>query len=134
MGQHVDHGKAWNSVLAAAGKPAVTGTDPALTPTVNSAFGKVTDIGGLLKLALLVENIAAQTYQSGVAVLSTPSAVAVAATIHPVEMQHSAILYFALGQYPGIQGTDANMYGSGSPLAFNPTTLARPPGDVAGKL
>ncbi len=134
MGQHIDHANAWNAALTAAGEPAVTFTDPALTPTVNTAFGQVTDVAGLLGLALLVENIAAQTYQNGVGVLSAPTAIGVAATIHPVEMQHAAILYFALGQYPGIQGTEANKYASGAPLAFNPTALARPPSDVSNKL
>jgi hypothetical protein len=33
-------------------------------------------------------------------------------------MQHAAILYFVLGQYPGVQTA------SGAPLAFNPTSTA----------
>jgi hypothetical protein len=129
MSQHADHAKAWNSALTAAGKSPYTATDPALTPTVNSAFAKVTDVTGLAELALLVENIAAQTYQSAVPALSSASAIGVAATIQPVEMQHAAILYYVLGRYPGIQGTQSNMYAQGSPLAFNPTTLARPATD-----
>lgn len=132
MAQHKDHAKAWNSVLTAAGKPAVTATDPALTPTVQSKFAQVKDVTGLAQLALLIENVAAQTYQNGIAVLSSSKAVAVAATIQPVEMQHAAILYYTLGEYPGIQGGASNSYASGSPLAFNPTTLARPPSDYTG--
>ena len=132
--QHQAHAGAWNGILTAAGKPSVTETDPALTPTVQAAFAKVTDVTGLAKLALLLENTAAQTYQNGIAVVSSSHAIGVAATIQPVEMQHAAILYFVLGQYPGIQGTPSNSYASGSPLAFNPVTLARPPSDVAGKL
>ncbi|HLI25172.1 MAG TPA: ferritin-like domain-containing protein, partial [Acidimicrobiales bacterium] len=132
MAQHKDHAAAWNSVLTAAGKPAVTATDPALTPTVQSKFAQVKDVTGLAQLALLIENVAAQTYQNGVAILSSSKAVAVAATIQPVEMQHAAILYYALGQYPGIQGDSGNSYATGSPLAFNPTTLARPASDYTG--
>ena len=132
MAQHADHAKAWNSALTAAGKPAVTATDPALTPTVNAAFAKVTDASQLAQLALLVENIAAQTYQAAIPALSAASSIGVAATIQPVEMQHAAILYYVLGQYPGIQGTQSNMYASGSPLAFNPTALARPASDYKG--
>jgi hypothetical protein len=132
MSQHMQHAQAWNSILTSAGKPAVTATDPALTPTVNSAFAKVTNASQLASLALLVENIAAQTYQGAIPALSSSSAVAVAATIHPVEMQHAAILYYVLGEYPGIQGTQANMYASGTPLAFNPITLARPATDYTG--
>lgn len=129
MAQHKDHAKAWNSVLTAAGKPAITATDPALTPTVQQKFAQVKDIAGLAELALLIENVAAQTYQNGIGVLSSSQAVAVAATIQPVEMQHAAILYYALGRYPGIQGDQSNGYAMGNPLAFNPLTLARPPSD-----
>jgi hypothetical protein len=132
MSQHQDHAKAWNSALTAAGKAAVTATDPALTPTVNQKFSQVTTVVELAQLALLIENIAAQTYQGAIPALQASSSVAVAATIHPVEMQHAAILYYVLGQYPGIQGTQANSYMSGSPLAFNPTALARPATDYTG--
>jgi hypothetical protein len=134
MAQHKAHAGAWNSVLTGAGKPAVTVTDPAATPTVQAAFAKVTDVTGLAKLALLLENTAAQTYQNGIGVLTSTSAIGVAATIQPVEMQHAAILYFVLGQYPGIQGTQSNSYASGTPLAFNPVALARPPSDIGSTL
>jgi len=130
--QHMAHAQAWNSALTGAGKAAVTATDPALTPTVNAAFAKVTNAAELAQLALLIENVAAQTYQKAIPVLSASSSIGVAATIAPVEMQHAAILYYVLGQYPGIQGTQSNMYASGSPLAFNPTTLARPASDYTG--
>ncbi len=130
--QHMAHAQAWNSALTGAGKAAVTATDPALTPTVSSAFAKVTNAAELAQLALLIENIAAQTYQKAIPALSATSSIAVAATIAPVEMQHAAILYYVLGQYPGIQGTQSNKYASGNPLAFNPTTLARPASDYTG--
>jgi hypothetical protein len=132
MKQHQDHAAAWNSALTAAGKTAVSVTDPALTPTVNQKFGQVTNATELAQLALLIENIAAQTYQNAIPALSASSSIAVAATIHPVEMQHAAILYYVLGQYPGIQGSQANMFSTGSPLAFNPTALARPASDYTG--
>ena len=132
MSQHQDHAKGWNSALTAAGKTAVTATDPALTPTVNQKFAQVTNVTQLAQLALLIENVAAQTYQSAIPVLSAPSSVAVAATIHPVEMQHAAILYYVLGQYPGIQGTASNMFSTGAPLAFSPLALARPASDYTG--
>jgi Ferritin-like domain len=132
MRQHQDHAQAWNSALTAAGKTAVTATDPALTPTVKQKFVQVTNVTQLAQLALLIENVAAQTYQAAIPALTAASSVAVAATIHPVEMQHAAILYYALGQYPGIQGTQHNMYSTGTPLAFNPTALARPSNDYTG--
>jgi hypothetical protein len=118
MSQHQDHADSWNAVLKANNEPAQTQTDPTLTPTVNSMFGMVTDVTGLAELALLIENIAAQTYQVQTAKLQSVKAIANSASIMPVEMQHAAILYYVLGKYPGIQDT------SGNPLAFNPTTMA----------
>ncbi|MHB8328520.1 MAG: ferritin-like domain-containing protein [Acidimicrobiales bacterium] len=117
MAQHTEHAAAWNSVLTGAGKAKVTETDPALTPVVNQMFGQVVDVGGLAKLALEIENIAAQTYQVGIGVLSSTKAIETAASIHPVEMQHAAILNLVLGNYP-------------VPNAFNPTTSARPTSDL----
>lgn len=116
--QHMDHAAAWNAVLTGSKKKAVTVTEPALTPKVQKAFGKVTDITGLAELALELENAAAQTYQVESTQLQSKKAIATAATIQPVEMQHAAVLYFVLGKYPGTQSS------SGTPLAFNPTSTA----------
>ena len=116
--QHTDHGASWNAIITAAGKHAVTVTEPALTPVVQQKFGQVKTLTDLANLALLLENIAAQTYQVACTKVKSKGGVATAASIQPVEMQHAAILYFVLGKYPGIQ--DA----SGSPLAFNPTSSA----------
>jgi len=116
--QHTEHAAAWNSILTAAGKHAVTVTDPKLTPTVNQKFAQVTNVTDLANLALLLENVAAQTYQVEASALKGTKAIETAATIQPVEMQHAAILYFVLGEYPGIQTA------KGTPLAFNPTSLA----------
>ncbi len=115
--QHQQHGAAWNAILTGAGKPAVTENDPALVSTVNGDFAKVTDVSGLANLALTLENVAAQTYQAGIGVLSSTKAIGTAATIQPVELQHAAILNFVLGNYP-------------VPNAFNPTSEARPTSDL----
>jgi hypothetical protein len=117
-GQHQQHADAWNSVLKSKGKAAVTVTNPKLTPTVQSDFAKVTDVTGLAQLALTLETIAAQTYQAETAMLKSTSAIGLSSSIQPVEMQHIAILYYVLGKYPGAQTA------SGTPLAFNPTSMA----------
>ena len=116
--QHAQHAAAWNSLLTSAGKKKVTVTDPTLTPKVKQMFAAVTDVTGVAQLALTLENVAAQTYQAEASKLKSEKAIAVAATIQPVEMQHAAILYYVLGEYPGVQ--DA----SGTPVAFSPTTQA----------
>jgi len=116
--QHMDHAAAWNAILTASGKNAVTVTEPSLTPVVNQLFAKVTDVTGLAQLALQLENAAAQTYQVQSTKLKSKKAIATSSSIQPVEMQHAAILYFVLGQYPGVQTS------SGAPIAFNPTSTA----------
>ena len=50
--------------------------------------------------------------------LSSAAAIGLSSSIQPVEMQHIAILYYVLGEYPGVQSA------SGSPLAFSPTNQA----------
>jgi hypothetical protein len=118
MSQHQDHQKAWNSVLTGAGKMAVTSVDPVVQPTINKAFAKVTNVAGLAELALLVENIAGETYQNGLSVIKSAAGIKTAASIEPVEFQHAAILSFVLGKYP-------------VPSAFTGVSLARPPTDYA---
>ena len=85
-------------------------------PVVTKDFAKVTDVAGAAKLALMLEDIAAATYQSAVTAVKATSSIKVAASIQPVEMQHAAILHFILGQYP-------------VPDAFSTTTAARPLSD-----
>jgi Ferritin-like domain len=117
--QHAEHAQAWNSAIMAAGHKAVTETDPVLTPVINKDFSKVTDITGAAKLALQLEDVAAATYLSAINAVKATSAIKVAASIQPVEMQHAAILNYVLGQYP-------------VPQAFAPVALARPTSDLRG--
>ena len=137
MSQHQDHAQAWNSALTAAGKPAVTATDPALTPTVNLKFGQVTNVTQLAQLALLIENIAAQTYQapSRPSPPPAPSVWPPPSTRWRCSTPPSSTTCSA--EYPGIQGTQTNMYSSGTPWPSTPplwpdppptTTAAEPPG------
>lgn len=118
MAQHQDHAKAWNAVLTAAGKKPVTAVDPVVQPTIDTGLAKVKDVTGLGKLALMVENIAGETYQSGLTVIKSPAGIKTAASIQPVEFQHAAILSYILGQYP-------------VPSAFTGTTNARPASDYS---
>ena len=98
--QHKDHAAAWNSVLTGAGKQAITGVDATVKKDVDTAFASVKDVPGLATLALSLENGAAATYLSAIDAVKSPAGIKVAATIQPVEMQHAAVLYFLLGQYP----------------------------------
>jgi Ferritin-like domain len=115
--QHRDHAAAWNAILAGAGKPKVMGVDSTVkTSVIDPAFAKVTDVGGLAKLALQLEDVAAATYLESIGVLESPGGIKTSASIQPVEMQHAAILNFVLGQYP-------------VPMSFASTDGARPLSD-----
>lgn len=100
MAQHADHAKAWNAVLTGAGKPAITNVPLSNQPATLKALGAVTDVGGAAKLALELENQAAQTYLFATYNVTSPAGIATAASIAPVEAMHAAILNFVLGQYP----------------------------------
>ncbi|MHA6758412.1 ferritin-like domain-containing protein [Streptacidiphilus sp. PAMC 29251] len=100
MAQHADHAKAWNAVLTGAGKPAITTVPLSNQPATLQALGAVTDVGGVAKLALELENQAAQTYLFATYNVTSAGGIATAASIAPVEAMHAAILNFVLGQYP----------------------------------
>jgi hypothetical protein len=119
--QHKDHAAAWNSVLTGASKLSITGIDTTVNDTVvKPAFAQVKDVVGLAKLALALEDSAAATYLNGINnAISDVSAIKVAASIQPIEMQHSAILNFVLGNYP-------------IPDSFAKTDGARGPSDAIG--
>lgn len=101
MAQHKDHAGAWNAVLTGAGKPKVTGVDITVdTAVVQPALAKVKGVADVAALALVLEDAAAATYLNGIQnALTLPAAIKIAATIQPVEMQHSAILNLLLGKY-----------------------------------
>lgn len=100
MAQHTDHAAAWNALIYSAGYRKITAPNAPIGATINAAFAQVTDVPGVAKLALSLEDAAAATYLEAVGVVSGKKAIETAATIQPVEMQHAAILNFVLGQYP----------------------------------
>lgn len=91
---------AWNEVLTGAGKDAVDSPPADLETTVTAAFGKVTDVIGAARLALMLEQIAAATYLEAIPALETKGAIALASSIQPIDMQHAAVLLFVLGEDP----------------------------------
>ena len=113
---HGEHAAAWNAILTSAGKTRVTEPDQVIKPQIDQAFAQVHDFAGLARLALSLENVAAATYLDGIGVIQNNQALKTAATIHPVELQHAAILNFVLGNYP-------------VPDGFAKTDGARPPTD-----
>jgi hypothetical protein len=100
MAHHQEHLDAWNKVITGAGGAAVTEPNAKLKPVVDAEFAKVKDVGGAATLALMLEEIASQTYLKVLPTLASPDAIKLAGSIQAVDQQHVAILYFALGKYP----------------------------------
>lgn len=100
MAHHQEHLNAWNTVLKGAGAAEVTTPDAKLKPVVDAEFAKVKDVAGAAKLALTLEDIAAQTYLKAIPSLQSKDAIKLAGSIQAVDQQHVAILNFALGTYP----------------------------------
>jgi Ferritin-like domain len=100
MKQHTDHAQAWNALLSKAGKPTITNAPLTITQNQVHMVNAATSVPEVAKLALSMENTAAQTYTFATANVSDASGIMTAATIQPVETMHAAILNFILGQYP----------------------------------
>ncbi|MFC4030792.1 ferritin-like domain-containing protein [Streptomyces polygonati] len=100
MAQHSEHARTWNAVLTGAGKPAITNVPLSDQARVTAALGKATNAAAVARVALGLEDQAAQTYLSATFHVKSPGAIRTAATIAPVEAMHAAILHFVLGQFP----------------------------------
>ena len=98
--QHQKQLDAWNAVLTKAGAKPVETPNAALKPTVDAEFAKVTDVTGVARLALKLEQIAAATYLSAIPLIGDKSAIELAGSIQIIDMQHAAILLYVLGEYP----------------------------------
>jgi len=99
---HRDHATAWNAMLTAAGEQAVTGTDTTFSAAVvQPGLAALRDTSGLLALCQQMERVAAGTYLDAMLhELTTMDATETAAAIHPVEMQHLAVLALLAGSPP----------------------------------
>jgi hypothetical protein len=100
LGHHVAHRDAWNDLLTSLGEAEVTQPPPELAADINTAFGEAGDVVAVAELALTLEQTAADTYFEAIPTIENGQALALAATIQPIDMQHAAILRYVLGQYP----------------------------------
>ncbi|HVU60140.1 MAG TPA: ferritin-like domain-containing protein [Mycobacteriales bacterium] len=115
--QHSDHAAAWNGVLRSAGLPQVSGTPLTIAPQAVSALKSAKTLPDVAKVALGLENTAAQTYVFAAANVTDPGGIATAASIAPVEAMHASILSFVLGQYP-VPNSDIGITGAVQPSAL----------------
>ncbi|MDD7965931.1 ferritin-like domain-containing protein [Actinomycetospora lemnae] len=98
--QHVAHAEAWNRLLTAGGRPAVTGypltVEPALRERLDAARAPV----DLLGLAADLTGTVAATVTRIVGEVTDASAVTLAAGVGPVVAMHGATADFLLGRPP----------------------------------
>ncbi|MFN0070483.1 MAG: ferritin-like domain-containing protein [Chloroflexota bacterium] len=90
----------WNNVIRSAGGAAVDQPPADLNATVQQAFGQVTNVTGVAELALMLEQIAADTYLSAIPNLSSAAAIELAGNFQIIDQQHASILLYVLGRYP----------------------------------
>lgn len=100
MKQHQEHAAAWNGVLTKANQPTISDAPLTITDAQVKMLGEAKSVPDVAKLALDLENAAAQTYTFAAANVTDAGGIMTAATIQPVEAMHAAILNFVLGQYP----------------------------------
>jgi hypothetical protein len=100
MKQHQDHSQAWNSVLSKANLSTITGAPLSITAQQVAMLDSAKSVVDVAKLALALENAAADTYTFATANVQDAGGIMTAATIQPVETMHAAILNYVLGQYP----------------------------------
>lgn len=138
MQQHSQHLSAFNGAVAQLGGKAQTSPDPVLAKVVSAAVPSLTGPLPVVKLALELEQGAAETYVSDVAALSDANAKKVTASIMGVEAQHAAVLLAVQAlleanapQLITLSTTDVASLPSaagsvGFPVAFYQTSQARP--------
>ena len=97
---HTEHLAVWNGVLTGAGKPVVNTADPGLKPTVDSMLAQVKDVDGAARLALLLEEILADTYLKSIPTLLDKESLRSAALILVTDQQHQVVLRLVLGEHP----------------------------------
>jgi hypothetical protein len=117
MAQHKDHAAGWNAVLSKAGLPTIMDTPLTIAKAEVAKLGQATSVVDVAKLALDLENAAAETYTFAVANVNDAGGIMTAATIQPVEAMHAAILNFVLGQYP-VPMSDIGTSNAVAPSAF----------------
>ncbi|GAA2999365.1 hypothetical protein GCM10020229_09640 [Kitasatospora albolonga] len=90
--QHQAHAKAFNSAATQAGGKAQTGPDPKYKAVVDQTLPTIKGPADVVKLAITLEDVAAQTYTKNVAQVSNADLRKLFASVAPVEAQHRATL------------------------------------------
>ncbi|MFJ4922755.1 ferritin-like domain-containing protein [Streptomyces sp. NPDC088725] len=142
--QHEQHAKAFNAAATQGGGKAQTGTDPKYAAVVKQTLPSIKTPADVVKLAITLEDLAAQTYTKNVSQVSDAQLRRLFESVAPVEAQHRATLLAVqsllasgdnsliaiptdVAKLPGAVGT------VGFPDAFYPTNNASPISEGAVK-
>jgi hypothetical protein len=90
--QHTAHAQAFNAAITQAGGTTQTGPDPKYAAVVKAALPSITTAADVVKLAITLEDVAAQTYTKYVSLVSTPALRTLFGSVAPVEAQHRSVL------------------------------------------
>jgi rubrerythrin len=142
--QHQAHAKAFNGAATQAGGKAQTAPDPKYAAVVKTALPTIKTPADVVKLAITLEDVAAQTYTKNVGQVSSAELRKLFASVAPVEAQHRATLLAVqallannLGDLIAIPTDVAKLPAAagsvGFPDAFYPTKNASPISEGAVK-
>ncbi|MEU8136009.1 ferritin-like domain-containing protein [Streptodolium elevatio] len=90
--QHAAHARAFNAAAVNAGGKPQTGPDPRYAAVVQQALPTIKGPADVVKLAITLEDVAAQTYTKNVSQVSEPALRRLFGSVAPVEAQHKAVL------------------------------------------
>ncbi|WP_037606761.1 ferritin-like domain-containing protein [Streptacidiphilus rugosus] len=136
-GQHQAHAQAFNAAATQAGGKAQNNPDPKYAAIVKQTLPSIKTPADVVKLAITLEDVAAQTYTKNVSQVSDPQLRKLFASVAPVEAQHRAVLLavqaLLTGGHPELITIPVDPFklpaaaGSvGFPDAFYPTKNASP--------
>ena len=92
MGHHAEHGAAFNAQAEARGGVRQDAPNPRYAQVVADAKPTLIDVGAVVRLAAVLEEVATDTYLSNVTMLDDPAARMLMASVMGVEAQHLAML------------------------------------------
>lgn len=90
--QHEEHGKAFNAAATQAGGQAQSAPDPKYAAVVKKMLPSIKTPADVVKLAISLEDVAAQTYTKNVGQVSNAQLRKLFGSVAPVEAQHRATL------------------------------------------
>jgi rubrerythrin len=120
--QHQAHGQAFNAAATQAGGKVQNAADPKYAAVVKQMLPSIKGPADVVKLAITLEDVAAQTYTRNVSQVSDPALRKLFGSVAPVEAQHRAVLL----------AVQALLAGGGAALIAIPTIPAKLPAAAGG--